>query len=185
MFKILLEKSFILLISLLIVPLTSMAQSSLDSLSDAYVLAPGDSISIQVFGENELSRDVKLAEDGGINYAFVGQIELAGLTVEEVEKTIHAKLLGDYLVNPQVSVTMAEYRPFFIYGEVNDPGSYIYQLGLTVSKAISLAGGMTERASDRKIFLIRDGQGEADRFRVDLDYQIEPGDTISIEQSFF
>jgi polysaccharide export outer membrane protein len=153
--------------------------------ASAYRLGPGDSVNIQVFGEADLSREVKLGEDGRINYAFVGLIELAGLTLGEVERTIHQRLLGDYLVNPQVSVTMAEYRPFFISGEVNAPGSYAYQPGLTVGKAISLAGGLTERASDRKIFLTPDGKGEADRVRVELDDEVRPGDTITIEQSFF
>ena len=151
----------------------------------SYRLGPGDSLHITVFGENDLSRDVKLGADGRINYAFIGQIELAGQTIAEVEKTITARLLGDYLINPRVSVTMADYRPFFIKGEVNSPGSFAFQPGLTVSKAISLAGGLTERASDRKIYLIRDGQGEASRAKVGLDELISPGDTIDIEQSFF
>jgi polysaccharide export outer membrane protein len=164
---------------------TLSAQEDRAEAADAYRLGPGDSVRIQVFGEDDLSRDVKLGEDGRINYAFVGLIELAGLTLGEVERTIHQRLLGDYLVNPQVSVTMAEYRPFFINGEVGSPGSYAYQPGLTVSKAISLAGGLTERASDRKIFLTPDGKGEADRVRVELDDEVGPGDTITIEQSFF
>ncbi len=161
------------------------AAESGDADQTAYRLGPGDSVHIQVFGEADLSRDVRLGEDGRINYAFVGPIELAGQTLLEVEQTIHEALLGDYLVNPQVSVTMAEYRPFFINGEVKNPGSFAYQPALTVSRAISLAGGLTERASDRKIFLIRDGMGEADRIRVTLDDGVGPGDTITIEQSFF
>jgi len=151
----------------------------------SYRLGPGDSVHIQVFGENDLSRDVKLGEDGRINYAFVGQIELSGQTMAEVEQTITEMLLGDYLLNPQVSVTIAAYRPFFMNGEVKTPGSYAYQPGLTVSKAISLAGGMTERASDRKIFMIPEGGLEADRMRVTLDDEVAPGVTITIEQSFF
>jgi protein involved in polysaccharide export with SLBB domain len=171
-----------IVLALMLTPVSTFAQSEA---TGPYHLGPGDSVSIQVFGEGDLSRNVKLGEDGRINYAFVGQVELAGQTIAEVEKTITDKLLGDYLINPQVSVTMAEYRPFFINGEVRSPGSFAYQPGLTISRAISLAGGLTERASDRKIFLIRDGQGEADRFRVDLDQEVRPGDTISIEQSFF
>ena len=180
------KKSLAVLFCALLIPVLSMAQTGKNTASmAAYHLGAGDSISIQVFGEEDLSRDVKLAADGRINYAFVGQVELAGLTISEVEQTIHKRLLGDYLINPQVSVTMAEYRPFFIKGEVKNPGSFVFQPGLTVSKAISLAGGLTERGSDRKIYLIRDGYGEADRARVGLDDPISPGDTIDIEQSFF
>lgn len=153
--------------------------------AESYRLGPGDSVSIRVFGEEDLSRELTLGEDGRINYAFVGKIQLAGQSIEEVEQTITERLRGDYLVNPQVSVTMAGYRPFFINGEVNAPGSYSYQPGLTVSKAISLAGGLTERASDKKIFLIPDGGAESDRARVSLDDAVGPGVTITIEQSFF
>ena len=170
-----------LAMSCVVVASTVLAQDDVD----AYRLAPGDTVHIEVFGEEDLSRDVRLSQDGRINYAFVGQIELAGLTLAEVESTIHDRLLGDYLVRPQVSVTMAEYRPFFINGEVKSPGSFAYQPGLTVSKAISLAGGLTERASDRKIYLIPDGGLEADRRRVSLDDEVGPGDTLTVEQSFF
>ena len=151
----------------------------------SYRLGPGDIISVQVFGEDDLTRQLKLEEDGRINYAFLGQIQLQGMTLPEIEQEITGRLRGDYLVNPQVSVTMAEYRLFFIHGEVKSPGSYHFQPGLTVSKAISLAGGLTERASERKIFLIPDGGGEANRLRVTLDDLIQPGVTITIEQSFF
>ncbi|NNE05757.1 MAG: polysaccharide export protein [Xanthomonadales bacterium] len=182
------KKSFIKLVLLLglsqsLAAWSAIAQESADQ--GAYRLGPGDSISIQVFGEDDLSRQLTLGEDGRINYAFVGQIQLAGQSIEEVEKTITDRLRGDYLINPQVSVTMAGYRPFFINGEVNEPGSYPYQPGLTVAKAISLAGGLTERASDKKIFLIPDGGLESNRLRVSLDDAVEPGVTITIEQSFF
>ena len=138
-----------------------------------------------MFGEADLTGQLKLGEDGRVNYAFVGKIYLQGLTLLEVEQEITERLRGDYLLSPQVSVTMAEYRPFFIQGEVKNPGSYPYQSGLTVSRAILLAGGLTERASERKIFLIPDKGGEADRLRVMLDDFISPGVTITIEQSFF
>lgn len=177
-----------LLTAVLLGAAPSLGQTQADGAhgaADSYRLGPGDSVSIQVFGEADLSRDLRLGEDGRVNYAFVGPIGLAGLTLVEVERVITDRLLGDYLVNPQVSVTMAGYRPFFIHGEVRSPGSFPYQPGLTVSKAISLAGGLTERASERKIYLIPDGGGEADRVRVGLDEEIGPGVTITIEQSFF
>jgi polysaccharide export outer membrane protein len=150
-----------------------------------YRLGPGDVINVQVFGEDDLTRELKLGEDGRINYAFVGQIRLQGMTLLEVEQEITRRLKGDYLVNPQVSVTMAAYRPFFISGEVKSPGGFPYQPGLTVSRAIALAGGLTERASDRKIFLVPEGAGEQDRRRVDLDAAVNPGDAITVEASFF
>jgi polysaccharide export outer membrane protein len=163
---------------------SAQSQGALPS-ADSYRLGPGDTIDVRVFGESDLSLTLRLGEDGRINYAFVGEIYLEDMTLLEVEREITRRLRGDYLLNPQVSVTMAEYRPFFIQGEVARPGSFPYQPGLTVSKAISLAGGLTERASDRKIFLVPDGGAVAERMRVSLDDLVGPGDTITIEQSFF
>lgn len=153
--------------------------------AEAYRLGPGDAIDVQVFGEPELTRVLQIGADGRINYAFVGEITLQGLTVLEVEQEITRRLLGDYLVNPQVSVTMSEYRPFYIKGQVASPGSFPYQPGLTVARAISLAGGLTERASERKIYLVPEGGLEAERRQVGLDEPVHAGDVITVEESFF
>ena len=80
---------------------------------------------------------------------------------------------------------MLKYRSFFVDGQVRRPGSYGYEPGLTLAKAVSLAGGMTERASRRKIFLTRDVEGSKNRYRVKLSQPIEPGDVIEIEERFF
>ena len=99
-----------------------------------YQLGSGDKINISVFGENDLSLEVRLPDVGTINYPFLGEVKLVGLTAAEVEQLIYTGLKGDYLINPSVSVTITEYRPFFIDGEVKRPGGYPYQPGLTVNK---------------------------------------------------
>ena len=174
-----------LLAGVSVVTLASAQSQAMPASVESYRLGPGDTIDVRVFGEDDLSLTLRLGEDGRINYAFVGEIYLENMTLLEVEQEITRRLEGDYLLNPRVSVTMSEYRPFFIQGEVSRPGSFPYQPGLTVSKAISLAGGLTERASDRKIFLVPDGGVVADRVRVSLDDLVGPGDTLTIEQSFF
>ena len=83
-----------------------------------YQLGSGDRVKISVFGQDDLSMEVRLPDVGTINYPFLGEIKLVGLTADEVEKKIYDGLLGDYLVNPSVSVAIVEYRPFFIDGEV-------------------------------------------------------------------
>jgi polysaccharide export outer membrane protein len=165
--------------------LLAQAAVAQDETERAYRLGPGDSVNIRVFDEADLSGNFLLDENGAFFYAFVGRIALAGETLAGAEQKLFTALKGDYLVNPQVSVTVAQYRPFFIKGAVRSPGSYTFQPGLTVAKAISLAGGLTERASDRKIFLVPNGGIEADRRRVGLDDALGPGDTITVEESFF
>ena len=108
-----------------------------------------------------------------------------GLPLLAVEKLLHGGLLGDYLVNPSVHVSIKEYRPFFIDGEVRKPGGYPYQPGLTVGKAIALAQGLTQRASTNKIFLISAEDPKQRSVKVDVNTPINPGDILTIRQSFF
>ena len=91
---------------------------------------------------------------------------------------------GNYLVNPNVYVHVVEYRPFYIHGEVNRPGGYPYQPGLTVNQAIALAGGLTERASKDKIYLFKE-KSKKTQTSASLTYIVNAGDTILIKQRFF
>ncbi|WP_205827912.1 polysaccharide biosynthesis/export family protein [Microbulbifer sp. SH-1] len=150
-----------------------------------YRMNAGDRISIRVYGESDLSVDAILGESGSINYPFLGEVEVAGLTPTELEAKIFKGLEGDYLVNPSITVTITQYRPVFIYGEVQVPGGYSYQPGLTVGKAAALAQGLTERGSESRIYLTREGMPEGKKMRVSLSTKLQPGDVITIEQGFF
>lgn len=152
---------------------------------DDYKLGRGDKINIQVFDEPDLSIDATIGASGVINYSYLGNVLVGGKTADEVEETISALLENGYLVNPSVNVTVTEFRAFFINGEVRRPGSYPYQPGLTMDKAIALAGGLTDRASQRKMYIVRGESNNLKPVRVELSSQIAPGDIISIEQGFF
>lgn len=164
----------------------SFAQAQQGNLSmSQYQLGSGDRVNISVFGQDDLSMEVRLPDVGTINYPFLGEVKLVGLTAAEVEQLIYNGLLGDYLVNPSVSVTIVEYRPFFIDGEVKRPGGYPYQPGLSVNKAAALAGGYTERAARDKISIVREKDGQTFEFTVTVSDMIQPGDIITINQRFF
>ena len=161
------------------------AQDSGTSISN-YRLASGDVISIQVLGEEDLRREkIRLSDAATISYPILGEIKLFGKTVAELEGLIRDGLKGRYLVNPQVTVTIVEYRNFFINGQVEKPGGYPYIPGLTVRKAVSLAGGFRERAAKNKISVISDDDRSQTPRRVDQDATIKPGDIITVEESFF
>ncbi|MBI3147052.1 MAG: polysaccharide export protein [Betaproteobacteria bacterium] len=161
------------------------AQSPREALSN-YKLGSGDVITIRVFGEDDLSRDkVRLTDAGTLSYPVLGELLVAGKTVGELEQAITNGLRGRYLVNPRISVSIDEYRQFFINGQVEKPGGYAFQPGLTVRKAVSLAGGFKERASPNKIFLIRDGDASNKPLKVDLNAPVNPGDVLTVEESFF
>jgi polysaccharide export outer membrane protein len=151
-----------------------------------YLLATGDVISITVFGEDDLKREkIRLTDAGTISYPVLGEIQVRGKTVGELEKLLTDGLRGSYLVNPRVAVTIDEYRPYFINGQVGNNGSFPFQPGLTVRKAVSIAGGFKERASMSKIFIVRDGDATNTPVRVDLNAPVQPGDTITVGESFF
>jgi len=150
-----------------------------------YELGSGDRISIQVFDENELTMTTVVGESGVINYSYLGNIQVAGKTPTELEQEITALLKDGYLINPSVNISIVEYRPFFINGEVSRPGAYPYQPGLTLDSAIALAGGLTDRASRRRMYVQREDNADSGRSKISFSARIEPGDVIQIEEGFF
>lgn len=152
-----------------------------------YRLSSGDVVKISVFGEPDLSfEEIRLNDAGTFSYPFLGSIEASDKTAGDIERIITDRLKADgYLVDPRVSVSVTTYREFYISGEVKAPGGYPYQPGLTLDRAIALAGGLTERASTKRITIAR-GTGEARASeKASLDTLVKPGDTITIDQGFF
>ena len=115
----------------------------------------------------------------------MGEVRARGKTAAELERDLVAALTGDFLVDPRVSISVLEYREFYISGEVNSPGGYKYQPGLNLRRAIALAGGLTERASTNRITVVRDQDSGRKPERISLDAPVLPGDTINIDQGFF
>jgi polysaccharide export outer membrane protein len=173
----------LLVVYIFVINATAQAQGNSDL--SQYRLGSGDVVKITVFGQNDLSVQTRLSNIGAINYPFLGDINLIGLTVNEVESRIDSGLRGDYLVNPSVSVTVLEYRPFFIDGAVNRPGGYPYQPGLSVNKAAALAGGFTERASREKIIIVRKVIGVETTIEAAASDVILPGDIVTVQERFF
>lgn len=153
--------------------------------NDDYRVSTDDEISINVFNEPELDIDkVKISTNGSISMPLIGEIFVKDLTLSEIELKIKTLLLDGYLKKPNVTVTITEYRPFYISGEVKKPGSYPYRKGLTVQKAITLAGGFTQRASKNTISLISEADKKLSK-TVSLNDTVKPGDVITISESFF
>jgi polysaccharide biosynthesis/export protein VpsN len=188
---------FCLLSAVALVALTcgaAAAQSAVGSNSQAarvgelsvYKLGVGDVISVQVIGEDDLKREkVRLSDAGTLSFPYLGELRVRGMTVGELEDAITKGLKGRYLLNPQVTVTIHEYRNFFVNGQVEKPGGYPYVPGLTVRKAISIAGGFKERASKEKINVIHEEDLKGNAKRISLDAAVKPGDIITVEESFF
>jgi polysaccharide export outer membrane protein len=151
-----------------------------------YRLGPGEKVRLTVFRHTDLSGEFDLDGEGFLAMPLVGEILGAGLTARELETEIETRLkAGGYLVNPQVSVEVLNYRPFYIIGEVNNPGSYQYVNGMTVINAVALAGGFSYRADQDDIIITRGGSEGRKIDDVKPDTPVLPGDIVEVTERFF
>lgn len=172
--------------TLLIVLLCTFAWGQGIAASAPYTLDHGDKISIHVFREDNLSLSVRLNPEGRISYPFLGELKARGLTLPQLEKTIADGLRGRFLINPKVNISIEEYRPFFIQGEVKKPGRYPFQPDLNLRRALAIAGGITLRGSDKRIDVTRRSEKNSHTERArSLDIDIRPGDVINVGQRVF
>lgn len=151
-----------------------------------YRLASGDRVRVTVFRHLDLSGEFQLDGAGSFAMPLVGEIQGGGMDARALETEIEKRLKdGGYLVNPQVGIEVLNYRPFYIIGEVNNPGSYQYVNGMTVINAVALAGGFTYRADQDDIIINRGGSHGPEVEDVLLDTEVLPGDIINVTERFF
>ena len=161
------------------------ASASTTVRSNQHRVAPGDAISLIVFGEEDLSRDnLDVTEAGQVSFPLIGSLGVAGKTTAEIETLVQSRLSQGYVRDPKVSVSMARYRPIFIRGAVQRTGAFDYAQGLTISKAIALAGGVTSGARPKGVSIERDGLVVGDELSVDSQVAVESGDVISVDAAF-
>ncbi len=173
--------------AVLVVWLTAGAGASAQGIRDLeeYRLGSGDRLNIIVFGHPDVSGEFEVGGSGQVSLPLLGQVEAAGLTVTELTDRIAEALDRDYLVNPRVTIEVLNYRPFYILGEINSPGSYSYVSGLTIRQAVAIAGGFTRRARESPVVVIRDTKNGPEIVEVNLDELVLPGDTIEIKRRLF
>lgn len=160
------------------------APQSVD-INQTYKLDSGDRLRINVFGQPDVSGEFEIDSSGAINYPLLGPVQAKGETVESLTKVIHDRLDANFIADPRVNVEVVNFRPFFILGEVNQPGQYPYSAGLTVRQAVALAGGYTRRASSSGIDLIRQTEKGPVTYDVTEDSVLLPGDTLEVPRRFF
>jgi polysaccharide export outer membrane protein len=155
-------------------------------MATSYKLGSGDSIRIITFGEDQLTGEFRVSDNGTIALPLLGIVPVAGLSVEETGKDIAKRLeKGNIYKNPSVSVEISNYRPIFILGEVNKPGQYPYQPGMTLLSTVSIAGGFTYRAVDQYASVIRNVDKHVIEGKVDRQAQILPNDVVTVFERRF
>jgi len=251
-----------------------------------YEIGPEDVLEIMVWDHDDLKREVYVSREGVFSYPLIGTVQAGGLSIEQLEKEIRDRLSGKYIIDPQVSVTVKEYkskkvfvlgevggpggkgpgtypltgktslmevltmtggptqnagteatisRPrktggasgsqeksandevikvnlrkllegdpsqniylepndtvyvskaafFYVYGEVKNPGRYNLERGTTVLKAITTAGGATEKAAVNRTKVVREKGGQKSEMRVNLTDPVEAEDIVMVPESFF
>ena len=155
----------------------------------AYHLGSGDHIRIITYDETQLSNEFIVAEDGTIAFPLIGSQTASGKTPAELADNIASSLKEAKLIDaPSVSVEVILYRPISVLGEVNNPGQYPYQPGMTMLDAVALAGGFTYRAVTGYAADWRNGgpeNTEATEGKIAPNSELEPGDVIKIFERYF
>jgi len=150
-----------------------------------YTLASGDRLRVLVFGQDALSNSYSVDAAGRISMPLIGIVPVQGMTTQQTERAIEGRLRNGYLREPKVSVEVEAYRPFFVLGEISTAGQYPFVNGLTVQKAIAIAGGFAPRAAKSSVDLTRIIDGSPVTVTVPLTYPVRPGDTITVRERFF
>jgi protein involved in polysaccharide export with SLBB domain len=164
---------------------STMAPATDDMVEPAeYRLGPGDQIRITVFNEPDLTGPFTVGSQGTIAYPLVGSIRAGGLTIPEFTQALQTAL-GEYVRSPSVAVEITNYRPFFILGEVQRPGTYAYSANLTVPNAVATAGGFTYRANRSRVFIRRANENVERSYPLTVATPVLPGDTVRIGERLF
>ncbi|MBV8092882.1 MAG: polysaccharide export protein [Acetobacteraceae bacterium] len=151
-----------------------------------YHLGPGDQVRIITFGGEQLTGEFRVDASGDISLPLVGNVRAAGLTPHQLETAVAKALERSKLYkNPSVSVEVVNYRPIFVLGEINKPGQYPYQPGMTVVTAVAVAGGFTYRAIDNAFSIVRDVNGRPIEGRAARQTLVQPGDVITVYERRF
>lgn len=143
-----------------------------------YRVGPKDLLEISVFGLDELSKTVRISEEGKIALPLLGEIEVEGLTKTELEKKLSQLLEEKYLQNPQVTVFIREYQSkrVSVLGAVENPGNYELLGRQTLLQIISRAGGLTQEAGKEIIVIRQYEDGTSTSLKISIEDLILKGD---------
>lgn len=151
----------------------------------SYRLGADDKVRVIVYGEDDITGEYSVNSTGKMSLPLVGEVQAAGLTIPELQSEIQQAYMDGYLKDPKVSAEVLNYRPFYILGEVMKPGTYPFENGLTVLKAVATAEGFTYRANTKRVYIKRPEETDEHEYPLTSTTLVAPGDTIRIGERFF
>jgi polysaccharide export outer membrane protein len=159
-------------------------ETAAEPLEAEYQLGTSDQLRVNVYGEPELSGPYVVGSQGTVAFPLVGEVQAGGLTLQEFTDSLQ-RALERYIRQPIVSVEVTNYRPFFILGEVQRPGTYPYSARLTVLNAVATAGGFSYRANTRRVFIKHANEEVEREYILNSTAPVLPGDTVRIAERRF
>lgn len=159
------------------------APTAVDIASD-YQLDTGDRLRVRVFGEEQMTGEYDVDSGGNVTFPLIGIVAVRGQTATAFSDALKEKLKQGFLIDPQLTVDVLNYRPFYIIGEVKQPGSYAYVNGMNVVNAVALAGGFTYRAKE-DVALIKRAKNPSAEELGGPQTIVLPGDVIAIPERYF
>jgi polysaccharide biosynthesis/export protein len=168
------------------------------SSAQEYMVGEGDVVKITVYNHEDLTTVTRVSGEGTIEFPLIGQVQVQGLTLTQISSKIAELLADGYVVEPNVSIFMQEFRSkkAFIMGEVNKPGLHVLAGNTTLLELLSVAGGVTEDAAESATIKRKSLSGAQSEFMItvdlkgllhegdtSLDVQILDGDTVYIQKA--
>ena len=153
--------------------------------AQSYTLDSGDKLRVVVFGQDGITNSYTVDAGGNLNLPLVGIVPARGYGTQQLSQMIAERLKQGYVREPHVSVEVEAYRPFFILGEVTNPGQYPYVANMTAETAVAIAGGFAPRAAKGKVELTRNAPGQQMHGDVPLGFPLRPGDTVVVKERWF
>ncbi|MBP2302308.1 polysaccharide biosynthesis/export family protein [Azospirillum picis] len=150
-----------------------------------YNLGPGDALRVIVFGEEQLSGEFRVDGAGKVAMPLIGEVAAQGRSTRDLEKEIATRLSSGYVRDPKVSVEVLNHRPFFILGEVRNPGQYQYVNGMTALSAVAMAGGYTYRAKEDYVLITRGNDPKKQTRRAPITTTVMPDDVVRVPERYF
>jgi len=163
-----------------------MAPTSIVNPAEGYLLEPGNRIRVTVFGEDGLTGEYSVDPVGNVSFPLIGNVPGAGVTsaalAVRVQETLRAKGL---MRDPRVNVEVVTFRPFYVLGEVRQPGEFPYTTGMTVLGGVARAGGYDYRAREGEVILVRVVNGERLQYKATELTPLLPGDIVRVLERKF
>ena len=163
-----------------IAPYGAQGEAAAYEFGTGYRVGSGDKLTVRVLGETDLTGDYPVDGSGQISMPYVQSVTVAGMTAAQIEKLIAKRLREGFLRDPQVSVQVTEFRPFYIMGEIANGGSFAYRPGMTVQNAVAIAGGFSGAANRNLVQITRKNSRGTATYEVPLTTQIYPGDIVTV-----